>query len=53
MVLLYCIWRGLDAIVMFGDYSDSLVFVLIHSLYMTAEPAENRSFTNFLKSTVT
>ena len=39
MVLLYCIWRGFEAIVMFGGYSDSLVFLLIHSRYTTAEPA--------------
>ena len=52
MVLLYSIWRGFEAIVMFGDYSDSLVFLLIHSFYTTAEPAQNRSLTNFLKSAV-
>ena len=52
MVLLFCIWRGFEAIVIFGGCSDSLVFLLIHSLYTTAEPARNRSLTNFLKSTV-
>ena len=39
MVLSYCIWRGFEAIVMFGGYSDNLVFLLIHLLYTTAEPA--------------
>ena len=39
MVLLYFIWRGFEAIVMFGGYSDSLLFLLIHSLYTTAESA--------------
>ena len=52
MVLSYCIWRGFEVIVMFGGYSDSLVFLLTHSLYTTAEPSRNRSLTNFLKSTV-
>ena len=36
---------------MFGGYSDRLVFLLIHSVYTTAEPARNRSLTNFLKPT--
>ena len=39
MVLLYWIWRGFEAIVMFECCSDSLDFLLIHSLYTTAEPA--------------
>ena len=45
---LYCIWRGFEAIVMCGGYSDSLVFLFIHSLYTTAEPAPKRSLTDFL-----
>ena len=39
MVLLYRIWKGFEAIVMFRGYSDSLVLLLIHSLYITREPA--------------
>ena len=52
MVLLHCICGGFEAIVMFGGYSDSFVFLLIHSLYTTAKPVQTRSLTNFLKSTV-
>ena len=39
IVLSYYIWRGFEAIVMFRSYSDNLVFLLIHLLYTTAEPA--------------
>ena len=39
MVLMYCIWRGFEAIVMFGGYSDSLAFLLTYSHYITAELA--------------
>ena len=38
-VLLYCIWKGFKAIVMFLAYSDSLVFLLIDLLPTKAEPA--------------
>ena len=37
---------------MFGGYSDGLDFLLILSLYTTAEPARNRSLANFLKLTI-
>ena len=49
MMLFFCIWRGFEAIVMLEGYcySDSLVLLLIHSLYTTAESARNRSLTNF------
>ena len=53
MVLLFFIQKGFEAIVMFGGYSDSLVFLLIRfSLHTTAHPEGNRSLANFLKSTV-
>ena len=38
-VLLYCISKGFEAIVMFRDYSDNLVFLLIDSLSTKAERA--------------
>ena len=37
---------------MFGDYSEGLVFLLMHSFYTTAEPAWDRSLTCFLGSIV-
>ena len=37
-VLLYCILKGFEAIVIFRGYSDSLVFLLIDSLPTKAEP---------------
>ena len=53
-VLLYCIYtlRGFEVIVMFQSYSDSLIFLLIDLLPAKAEPASNRSLTNFLILTV-
>ena len=47
-VLLYCIWKGFEAIIMFRGFSDSFIY----SLSTKAEPARNRSLTNFLTSTV-
>ena len=38
-VLLYCIWKDFEDIIMLWGYSDSLVFLLIHSLSTRAEPA--------------
>ena len=38
MVLLCCVWGGFEAVIIFGGYSDNLVFLLIHFLYTTAEP---------------
>ena len=51
--LLYCIWKGFEAVVMFRGYSDSFLFLLIDSLFIKLELAGKCRFnTNFLKSTV-
>ena len=49
---LYCIRKGFEATVLFQEYFDSLVFLLIDLLSTKAEPARNKSLTSFLKSTV-
>ena len=42
-VLLYCIWKGFEVVALFWGYSDSLVFLLIHSLSTKVEPRDHMS----------
>ena len=46
-VLLYCIFKGCEAIVVSPGHSDSLVFLLTHYLSTKVESASKRSFPPF------